>query len=80
MVELDFGLDIKSSSDVRLVFEEDELDELFADDSMNNLTIFVPNFVLLRGKHEYYAEQNNIRIIRIPDYYFASELKEAGEL
>ena len=80
MVELDFGIDIKTSSDVRLVFDEEELDDLFIDDEMNNLTIFVPNFVLLRGEHEYYAEQKNIKIVRIPDYYFANELKEAGEL
>ena len=41
---------------------EEELDELFINDEMNNLTIFVPNFVLLRGEHEYYAEQKNIKI------------------
>lgn len=73
MVELDFGLDIKTSADIRLVLNEEELDDLLTDDSMCNLTIFVPNYVLLRDEHEDSAGQKNIKIMRIPDYYFANE-------
>ena len=75
MVELDFSVDLETCSDIRLVFDEKELAELFADDSISNLTIFVPNYVLLKDEQEYCIEQKNIKIVRIPDYYFADELK-----
>ncbi len=75
MVELDFSVDLETCSDIRLVFDEKELDELFVDDSISNLTIFVPNYVLLKDEQEYCIEQKNIKIVRIPDYYFADELK-----
>lgn len=75
MVELDFSVDLETCSDIRLVFDEKELDELFADDSISNLTIFVPNYVLLKDEQEYCIEQKNIKIVRIPDYYFEDELK-----
>ena len=75
MVELDFGIDIKSSADVLILFDESEVDKLFEDERICNYTIFVPNYVLLKEEHEYKAEQRKIKIIRIPDYYFASELK-----
>lgn len=80
MVELDYGIDIKSSSDVCILFDESEIDDLFEDESISDYTVFVPNYVLLKGEHAYKAEHRNIKVIRIPDYYFASELKEAGEL
>ena len=75
MVELDFSVDLETCSDIRLVFDEKELAELFADDSISNLTIFVPNYVLLKDEQEYCIEQKNIKIVRIPDYYFTDELK-----
>lgn len=79
MVELDFGIDIKTTPGVKLLFDENEVDELF-EANASDITLFIPNYVLLRGEHVYLAEERNIKIIRIPDYYFASELKEAGEL
>ena len=80
MVELDFRIDIKSSSNVCLMFDEADIDELFKNEDISDYTIFVPNHVLLKGEHKYIADERNIRIVRIPDYYFAIELKEAGEL
>lgn len=80
MIELDFGIDIESRSDIYLIFDEVKLDNLFKEELMRDITIFVPNFVLLKGEHEFCIEQKNIKIIRIPDYYFTNELKEAGEL
>ena len=80
MAELEFGVDLATSPQVKLVVDEDELDEFFTDASNGKLTLLVPTFVLLKGPQELVAEQRNITIIRVPDYYFASELKEAGEL
>ena len=80
MAELEFGVDLATSAQVKLVMDEDELDEFFANDFNSEWTLLVPTFVLLKGPQELAAEQRNITIIRVPDYYFASELKEAGEL
>lgn len=80
MVELDYGIDIKSSSNVCLMFDEADIDNLFKNEEISDYTIFIPNYVLLKGEHKYIADERNIRIVRIPDYYFASELKETGEL
>lgn len=80
MAELEFGVDLATSPQVKLVMDEDELDEFFTDASNGKLTLLIPTFVLLKGPQELSAEQRNITIIRVPDYYFASELKEAGEL
>ena len=54
--------------------------EFFNSGENRDMTLFVPTFVLLRGPQENAARERNIAIIRIPDYYFSSELKEAGEL
>lgn len=80
MAEIEFGVDLDSESDVRLVLEEDELDELFNDSDIKDIRLLIPTFVLLKGSQSLEAEKRNIEIIRVPDYYFAPELKEAGEL
>lgn len=80
MAELEFGLDLATSPKIKMVLEEEELDEFFEDEKNIDLTLLVPTFVLLKGPQEYAAEQRNIRLIRVPDYYFSAELKEAGEL
>lgn len=80
MAELEFGVDLATSPKVKMVIDEDELDDFFADTTYVDLTLLVPTFVLLKGQQELSAERRNITIIRIPDYYFAKELKEAGEL
>lgn len=80
MTELEFALDLETSTKVKMVLDEDELDEFFEDESNCDLVLLVPTFVLLKGPQSYVAEQRNITLIRVPDYYFATELKEAGEL
>jgi adenine-specific DNA-methyltransferase len=80
MAELEFGVDLETSQAVKMVLDEDELDEFFIDEENTNLTLLIPTFVLLKGQQEYDVEKRNITLIRIPDYYFAVELKEAGEL
>lgn len=80
MAELDFSVDLASSQKVKFVKDETELDEFFSDESYNDLTLLVPTFVLLKGNQEMSAKKRNISLIRVPDYYFAKELMEAGEL
>ena len=80
MVELEFSVDLDTALNIKLVLDEDELDEFFEDESNCELILLVPTFVLLKGQQLYIAEQRNITLIRVPDYYFATELKEAGEL
>ena len=80
MAELEYGVDLATTTKVKLVLDEDELDEFFDNEENKDLTLLVPIFVLLKGQQEYASEKRNITLIRVPDYYFASELKEAGEL
>lgn len=80
MAELEYSVDLDTSSKLQLVLDEAELDAFFEDEFKKDLTLLVPNFVLLKGTQNLAAEQRNITLIRIPDYYFAAELKEGGEL
>lgn len=80
MAELEFCVDFATSSNVKIVMDEDELDKFFDEAKNSDLTLLLPTFVLLKGVQKYEAEQRNIKLIRVPDYYFATELKEAGEL
>lgn len=79
MAEIEYGVDLDDSENIRLVLDEDELDRVFEED-INEITLLIPTFVLMRGTQIELAEKKNIKIVRIPDYYFATELKEAGEL
>lgn len=79
MAEIEYGVDLDDNNDVRLILDEDELDIIFEED-IKDITLLVPTFVLMRGPQVEQAETRNIKIVRIPDYYFATELKEAGEL
>ncbi len=80
MAELEYGVDLATAPKVKLVLDEADLDEFFDNEENADSTLFVPTFVLLKGPQEYVAEKRNITLIRVPDYYFAAELKEAGEL
>ena len=80
IVELDLGIDIEYTEGIKLIFSESDLDAFFDVKEEHDLTLFIPTFVLLKGQHEYLANERNIKIIRVPDYYFATELREAGEL
>ncbi|MTN80274.1 site-specific DNA-methyltransferase [Turicibacter sanguinis] len=80
MVELELSVDLLTSQNVKIVMDECELDEFFEEDTNSDVTLLLPTFVLLKGAQEYVAEQRNITLIRVPDYYFATELREAGEL
>lgn len=80
MIELDFNIDLETSNDVRVIFDEEELDNLFEKGEMIDLTLIIPNFVLLKGSQQLAAEKQSVTIIRVPDYYFYTELREGGEL
>lgn len=79
MAEIEFGVDLDNKSKVRLILDEEELDEIF-DEDVQDIVLLVPTFVLMKGNQMDAAEKRNISIVRVPDYYFAAELKEAGEL
>ena len=80
MTELKYGVDLATNARITLVLDEDELDDFFEKENIEGTTLLHPSFVLPRGQQSAKAESLNITLIRIPDYYFASELREAGEL
>lgn len=80
MAELEYSIDLDTTEAVKLVLDEKDLDHIFEDDHFKNLRLLVPTFVLLKGEQKVKAEERNISIIPIPNYYFSNEMKEAGEL
>ena len=80
MVELDFCVDIDSTTKYKLIYDEAELDEFFEKDLVDGITIFVPTYVLMKGIQEHTASEHNVTIVRVPDYYFSAEIREVGEL
>lgn len=80
LVELEYGIDLVNEDRIRLVVDEADLDTLFSVESIKDIQLFVPSFVLLSGEQEELAINRNIKVISIPEYYFAEELREAGEL
>ena len=79
MVELENGIDLETSEHTKLIMDEDELDSFF-ETPISNTTLFIPNYVLMKGQHEAKAADMGISIVRVPDYYFSFEMRGAGEL
>ena len=79
MAEIEYGVDLDDRTNVRLILDEEELDKVFEED-VKNIVLLIPTFVLMRGNQIEAAQKRNIDIVRVPDYYFAAELREAGEL
>lgn len=79
MIELDFGVDMESSQNFRLLLEESELYEFFEKEELREQKIFLYGGLRLREEQEGAAAERNIRIVRVPEYYFAEELEQAGK-
>jgi len=65
-----------------LVTNENELINLFEQKELIEKckTLYKPSYVFLSTNELKIINENNINIVSIPEYYFAYELKEAGEV
>ena len=73
MIQLEYGVSINNSQYI-MVIDDDEMDEL----EENFKAVFLSQDVLLSTSQERILQ--NVNTFIIPDYYFDTELREAGEL
>lgn len=81
MIQLEYHISLDFKENV-LIKDDDEKFEFFAEESNLNTCkkIFKPSFVFLSTKEINKIQELGIEIITVPDYYFAKELREVGEL
>lgn len=81
MVELENGIDLTTKY-YKLILSEEELDEFISDTSAIKKCekLYISSDILFTGKQERLLKERKIEVNVIPDYYFAAELKEVGEL
>lgn len=79
MIQLEYGVSINNSQYI-MVIDDDEMDEL--EENFNYYkdlkAVFLSQDVLLSTSQERIVQ--NVNTFIIPDYYFDTELREAGEL
>lgn len=81
MVELENGIDI-STEYYKLILSEEALDEFVSNTSAMKKCekLYISSDILLTEKQERLLKESDIEVNIVPDYYFATELKEVGEL
>ena len=78
MIQLEYGVSINNSQYI-MVIDDDEMDELEENFNYKDLkAVFLSQDVLLSTSQERILQ--NVNTFIIPDYYFDTELREAGEL
>jgi adenine specific DNA methylase Mod len=79
MVELENMCEIDSEERIIILYDED-LDDLMGKGLKENITIYLPSYLLISRETEDKLLEKNIEIVDIPDYYFLEELKEVKEI
>ncbi|QAA30356.1 site-specific DNA-methyltransferase [Clostridium manihotivorum] len=81
MVELENGIDLATDY-YKLIISEDCLEDFVTDISAVKKCskVYMSSEILLTAKQERVLKENEVEINIIPDYYFANELREVGEL
>jgi len=79
MVELENMCEIDDVS--RFIFlREDDLQAWYEQGVVEDVTIYIPSYILLSREVENELEAKQVKVVHIPDYYFLNELREANEL
>lgn len=79
LVQLENHCDINNKT-IKIILSEHELDKVFKNDITNYNKLYIPTTVLLTAEQKELANENNIEIIDIPEYYFSNELREVDEI
>lgn len=79
MVELENMCEIDREERIIILYDED-LDNLMEKGLKENITIYLPSYLLISRETEDKLLEKNIEIVDIPDYYFLEELKEVKEI
>lgn len=81
LVQLEYHINMDNSEYI-IIFNDEELKSLI-NENLQNVDlqiIFKPSYVFFNTEELKEIKRRNIKVVTIPDYYFASELKEAGEI
>ncbi|WP_440977658.1 site-specific DNA-methyltransferase [Sedimentibacter sp. LTW-03] len=79
MVELEHMIEVDSENNI-IVLTEDEMEKLFAGKIKDGAFIYIPSYILVSRDQQSIIDKLNLTIVYIPDYYFADELREVGEI
>lgn len=80
LIELQYACNIESSS-MRIFLTEDDFDDFMESVEVVDLTkIFLASDILLSADQERKLEESTCQIFRIPEYYYRTELIEAGDI
>lgn len=80
MIQLDNHIHLDNKV-YTLITTDSELAEFIASDKINNCKkIYKPSFVFFSTRELSILKDMEIEVITIPEYYFATELKEVGEV
>lgn len=79
MVELENMCEIDGVN--RFIFlREPDLQAWYEQGVDEDVTIYIPSYILLSREVENELEAKQVKVVHIPDYYFLNELREANEL
>lgn len=79
MVELENMCEIDGVN--RFIFlREPDLQAWYEQGVDEDVTIYIPSYILLSREVENELEAKEVKVVHIPDYYFLNELREANEL
>ena len=79
LIQLEYMCKIDDKK-IIVCFDEDELDKKLEKHKDSCEKLFIPSNVFLTSEQKQIVKEKEITIVYIPEYYFASELKEVDEI
>lgn len=79
MVELEHMMEIDNENNI-IILKDEEMEELFNGDIKSGASIYIPSYILVSREQQNIIDKLHLTIVDIPDYYFADELREVGEI
>lgn len=74
LIQIEYGIDFKSSRDFKIILTDEELDEFIESDS-NCKKLYLGHDILLELSVEDLIKSKNIELVRIPNYYYSEMIR-----
>ena len=71
LVELENHIDFKNNSNVKIVFNDNELETLLKNDQLSIKKLYISHEIMLGQDQEKTLKMKNIEYVTIPDYYYS---------
>ncbi|MDD4804984.1 MAG: DNA methyltransferase, partial [Candidatus Pacebacteria bacterium] len=79
MVELEHMMEVDNENNI-VVLTDEKMEKLFNSNINKGASIYIPSYILVSREQQNIINKLNLTIVDIPDYYFADELREVGEI